>query len=612
MPSKEAIGESLGVSLATINNWIKTHVIPSPDIENCYSEELFNSIITKLKNETCRLNSRANRSLQEKKEICYLGITDKKRRKLLDRIVDDFEKADLSIEDGVLALSLSLLRSNNLIDTRCSKISKIGALVSSWIAQSGKPEVVRQLYAQYEIQNLDDDILGAFYQSIQSVSQKSKRGSYYTPSALLDGIKINPNKTILDPCCGSGGILLNVISKNHDPAKIFARDIDETALIICFINLSLFFNDNNIAVNMTKHDITNTDDSQFDYIVSNPPWGSKFSKKEKEHLFLSYPDLQTTEIFSVSLYNSLKMLKREGELFFFLPHAFLNVAAHKNIRNYVFNSNNKISIKLLGNVFKGVLSESILITIKKISDENNITIQNETGNTWQFPKKNITPPNYILSATSNNEDTAIIEKIYNADNITLQNDTIFALGLVTGNNEKHLLNKKTKKAEAIFRGKDIQKYKFSSPEYFIEFQPELYQQIPPIEYYRQKKIAYRFICDRVVCALDNDNVLLLNSANLFISRNYPMETIVSFFNSDIYTFILKKKFHSKKVLKSHLQNLPLPVLSSDTHQYICKIYNETFANKSVNAEYFQCEIDGIICKAFSLDKKHYNYIRSVI
>jgi len=55
------------------------------------------------------------------------------------------------------------------------------------------------------------------------------------------------------------------------------------------------------------------------------------------------------------------MLKKNGELFFFLPHSFLNVATHRNIRNYVFTGNNKIVIKLLGNAFKGVLSESVLI-----------------------------------------------------------------------------------------------------------------------------------------------------------------------------------------------------------------------------------------------------------
>ncbi|MDR1319746.1 MAG: N-6 DNA methylase [Treponema sp.] len=620
---KETIGEELGVSLATVNNWIKTQVIPLPDTGNYYSRVSFDCIIDKLKNNTDRLNSRANRSRQKKKEICYLGITDKGRKKLLETLVYDFEQSNLPVDDGVLALSLSILRSNNLINMRRTRNnnSKIDILLSSWMEKCIKPEFVRQLYSRYEIQNLDDDILGAFYQSIISVSEKSNRGSYYTPAELLKGIILNPNKTVFDPCCGSGGILLNVITKKHDPKKIFASDIDETALKICFINLALFFNNSNIAVNISKQDITannadfpfsKTANEHFNYIITNPPWGSKFSKKKKENFIELYPELKTSEIFSISLYNSLKMLEKDGELFFFLPHAFLNVAAHKNIRNYVFNKNNKIHIKLLGNAFRGVLSESILLSVKNISNEDHITIQNKAGNTWKLPRKNIVPPDDIVSATGNDIDTSLLEKIYSTEHTTLQDDTLFALGIVTGNNKKHLLNKKTENAEAVFRGKDIGKYKFLTPEYFIEFQPDLYQQTAPVEYYRQKKIAYRFICDKLVCVLDNADRLLLNSANLFISKNYPMETIVSFFNSDIYTFIFKKKFHSRKVLKSHLQNLPLPVLTLCTHQFIYKLYAKNFVNANANIEDFQAEIDKIICRSFSIDKHQYNYIRGEI
>jgi hypothetical protein len=200
----------------------------------------------------------------------------------------------------------------------------------------------------------------------------------------------------------------------------------------------------------------------------------------------------------------------------------LNVATHRNIRNYVFNSNDKIVIKLLGNAFKGVLSESILLFVKKSTGGNAITIQNKTGRgTWQLQKKNIVPPNYLVSATSNNRDALLMERIYNTECVTLQSDTFFALGIVTGNNKKHLLNKETKRAEVIFRGKDIEKYAFLKPEYFIEFQPRLYQQIAPVEYYRQKKIAYRFISEKLVCVIDNDNVLLLNSAIFLYQQNIP-------------------------------------------------------------------------------------------
>jgi len=69
----------------------------------------------------------------------------------------------------------------------------------------------------------------------------------------------------------------------------------------------------------------------------------------------------------------------------------------------------------------------------------------------------------------------------------LNNDAIFALGIVTGNNSKYLLSHKTPQSEAIYRGKDIQKYLLSKTEYYVVFTPDMFQQTASEEYYRQKK-----------------------------------------------------------------------------------------------------------------------------
>jgi type I restriction-modification system DNA methylase subunit len=620
LTGKEAISAELGVSLATVNNWIKTRVIPPPDTQNYYTKETFANIVSKIGNSS-RLNSRANRSLSENKYICRLGINGKERKNLLGELVMVFENSGLSIDEGVLALSFALLRSNNFIkkNWEINTKTKIDSLLSGWIKNIKNPSLVKNLYSKIEVENMDDDILGAFYQSIQSISQRSNNGSYYTPHALLNGITVNGSQKVLDPCCGSGGILLKILSKEHDTSAIFARDIDELALKICFINLSLFFNTKNLDANIQKHDVVFNCSSdlffrghneKFDFIITNPPWGSKYSKQEKQRLLRLYPELETTEVFSIALYNSLERLKSGGELYFFLPHSFLNVAAHRDIRKLTFE-NNDISIKLLGNAFKGVLSESILLHIKTGRNTKKIFIVDKTGNKYTLSKENIAAPDYIVSATSKSEDIEIIEKIYRAPHDSLETDTIFALGIVTGSNEKHLLAKQSGKAEAIYRGKDIIKYAFSEPKCFLNFQPELYQQIAPIEYYRQKKIAYRFISDKIICTLDSNNTLLLNSANFFISPTYPMETIVALFNSDIYTFIFQKKYHSKKVLKSHLQVMPLPVFSKDTHKYISRLYHKTFVDGNFEKQDFQNKVDEFVCSAFSINTEQYDYIRGV-
>ncbi|GHU01592.1 N-6 DNA methylase [Spirochaetia bacterium] len=625
---KEHIGEELGISLATVNNWIKTRVIPPPDaagaegLRDHYSQSTFITIINGIKDETVRLNSRANRSLLEEKYICYLGIAEKSRRLLLNNLVTEFEASGLSLNDGVLAIALAILRTNKIIDNdwQINSDTRLDSLLSSWIMESETPDLVKSLYSKHEIINKNDDILGAFYQSIQSVSQKSTLGSYYTPSELLKDINIPKNKTILDPCCGSGSILLKILTKTHDHSKIFARDVDEIALKICFLNLVLFFNNKNILSNIIKQDIAFTDSENilfnsiekpkedFDFIVTNPPWGSKWTKSQKEYLIKLYPEIETSEIFSIALYNATKMLKNSGELYFFLPHSFLNVAAHHNIRNYILKKNNKIAIKLLGNAFKGVLSENILLHIDNEKADENIIIQDKDNNIYPLPKKGIVPPDYIISADIKTQDFTLIKKIYNAEHVNLKNGATFAIGIVTGNNAKHILQNPTGQTEPIFRGKDIQKYFYEAPQCYITFSPKDYQQIAPIKYYRHKKIVYRFISDTLICALDCDNTLLLNSANLFISHNYPMETIVSLFNSDIYSYMYKKKFHSCKILKSHLQDLPLPILKENEHKNIYDMYQKMIL-KEIDMQSFQDTIDKIICDYFSIDNEQYSYIK---
>ncbi|GHV84394.1 N-6 DNA methylase [Spirochaetia bacterium] len=623
---KEHIGEKLGISLATVNNWIKTQVIPPPDIFDHYSQSTFVSIINGIKDEPSRLNSRANRSLLEKKYVCYLGITEKSRKLMLNNLVTEFEMSELSLNDGVLALVLAILRTNKIINNNweINRDTPLDSLLSAWIMESKNPALVKSLYSEYEVINQNDDILGAFYQSIQSISQKSTLGSYYTPSELLSRINIPKNKTILDPCCGSGSILIRVLTKAHDPSKIFARDIDEIALKICFINLVLFFDNKNILPNIIKQDITLVEPDnllftsieqkqkeEFDVIVTNPPWGSKWTKSQKEYLLKLYPEIETNEIFSIALYNAISMLKNKGELYFFLPHSFLNVATHHNIRNCILKKNNKLSIKLLGNAFKGVLSESILLHIETEKADENILIEDRDNNIYQLSKKSIASPDYIISADIKTQDFLLINKIYNTEHVNLKSGTSFALGIVTGNNAKHILKNPAEKTEPIFRGKDIQKYYYELPHCYIVFNPSSYQQIAPIEYYRQKKIAYRFISDTLICTLDCGNALLLNSANIFISHNYPMETIVGLFNSDIYSFIYKKKFHSCKVLKSHLQDMPLPILTQNEHKNIYDMYQKMILEEE-NLQTFQKSIDKIICNYFSIDNEQYVYIKGEI
>ena len=360
--AKKDIQNRFNISLATVNNWIKTGVIPSPK-NGYYTKDVYSNLVKSIENNNEKLLSRANRSHLNSSNIIFLGIKEKKRKKLLLELVEEFKKNKLSIIESIACLGKQILMDNGLYDENSEIYSKI---TKSYNGEN--------IFNNFHIDNKNDDILGAFYQSVQSISSKSKDGSFYTPSEILTSIKIPENAKVLDPCCGSGSILINTLSKNHNPNNIYAFDIDETALLICHINLILFFNNANISPHIEKHDLIfsdkmdlfSRDNVKYDFIVTNPPWGSKLSKTEKDSLLSNYPLLETTEVFSIALYNSLEQLSANGRLNFFLPESILNVSTHKNIRKVLLNSHRNIEIIPLGMAFKGVQSECVLLKLSKV------------------------------------------------------------------------------------------------------------------------------------------------------------------------------------------------------------------------------------------------------
>jgi len=603
--TKNDLQSALQVSPATVNNWIKTGIIPAP-VKNGFSAKDFRDILTRFSSShSVKLRGRANRSLISRNDVSYLGITDAEQKNMLLQAIELHKNASFTIEESVFSVSVALLKSAGLLgkDWLTFPQTAIENFLQLWARKKkiNIPKAVA-LFKDFFLPFSEDDFLGAFYQSLQSISSKSKIGSYYTPAALLKDIKILPGKTVLDPCCGSGGILLKILRKDHPAEQVFAWDIDETALKICWVNLCLFFNDPNICPHIEKRDSVFLPSKRlrttrrFDHIITNPPWGSKFGNTEKKLLFSLYPSLKTSESFSIVLFNCLELLAEGGTLTFFLPYSFLNVSTHRNLRKYLAGQKKSLKITLLGNVFPGVMSEAIKLDLLNSSRAEFIEILSSASPPAKIAYDSLKEPDYIIPATASGNDLFLIDKIYRKKHLLLKNNALFGMGIVTGNNRKHLLPEPCAGSEPIYRGQDILPFRFQPPLFHLKFEPSVYQQVAPLQLYRQPKIVYRFISDKLICALDRESRLLLNSANLFIpTLDYPPETIVALFNSRLYTYLYRKMFYAKKVLRSHLERLPLPVLSRAEHTQLKSLYDKLAA-----AENCFRDLDNFVYTLFDL------------
>ena len=202
---------------------------------------------------------------------------------------------------------------------------------------------------------------------------------------------------------------------------------------------------------------------------------------------------------------------------------------------------------------------------------------------------------------------SIKNKVYLKDNAT------FALGIVTGSNTNSIYNKKSNNNELVLRGKDIYKYTYIDGGEYIKFEPEKFQQVAPTKYYRaSEKLFYRFISSKLVFAYDNKKTLSLNSCNILIPalEDIDIKYVMAVLNSKIVQYYFDKSFNSIKILRSHIESIPIPKISINEQKKIIEKVDKLIKSKDKVIEAYD-EIDDLIAKEYNISKEEYKYIRDI-
>ena len=175
-------------------------------------------------------------------------------------------------------------------------------------------------------------------------------------------------------------------------------------------------------------------------------------------------------------------------------------------------------------------------------------------------ERTVVPENFSFRMTD--EEYRVLEKIKNSIPVCyLADHADFALGIVTGNNKKFLSAEKTEHSEMVLKGTDICKYHINPAKQYLRFELEQFQQVAPLEIYRApEKLLYRFISNQLVVAYDDRQMLSLNSCNIVIPKIEGMQIkyILAILNSSVSQFVYQKEFHSIKVLRAHMEHIPIP------------------------------------------------------
>ena len=418
------------------------------------------------------------------------------------------------------------------------------------------------------------DFPGLLYQSLLSEGKKAKSGSYYTPPSVARAMLEDhclPESTVLDPACGTGQFLLEAANFVGNPNHLYGMDSDLTAVRIARLNLMMRFPDHVFEPKIFHTDTLLQEKKAgvplefFDLVVTNPPWGSHWTKQEKIALTQRFPQIRSGESFSFFLVQATGFAKKGGVISFLLPEAILNIKVHSDIRDYLSKHFQILNIQHLGRLFTGVFTPVIRL---------------EVGNDKPRPNAKTDAVFAIFQGAG---DRRLIEKIEVCATWNLKDHAQFALGIVTGNNDRHVLKTPLPGSEPVFRGKDVTPFFLKPNAEFLIFQPEQYQQVAPENLFRaREKLIYRFISKDLVFAYDNRQRLTLNSANILIPTrpDFSIKVLCAVLNSDLMRFVYRKKFNALKVLRGNLEELPLPDFSQSDQQAILSFVDELIETKN--------------------------------
>lgn len=234
--------------------------------------------------------------------------------------------------------------------------------------------------------NLSDataDVLGDAYEYLigEFASGAGKKaGEFYTPqpvSALLAKIVTANNKnlkSVYDPTCGSGSLLLRVKKEAKQVGKIYGQELNRTTYNLARMNMILH------DVHFSDFDIKQEDTLEkpqhlglkFDAIVANPPFSSKWSASQlfmNDDRFNAYGKLAPkTKADLAFVQHMVYHLSDEGTLAVLMPHGVLfRGSSESHIRKYLIEELNCLDaiIGLPDKIFYSTSIETCILVIKK-------------------------------------------------------------------------------------------------------------------------------------------------------------------------------------------------------------------------------------------------------
>lgn len=218
----------------------------------------------------------------------------------------------------------------------------------------------------YNLKNTNIDVKGRAYEILLGKTFIGSLGQHFTPRTVVNFMtnildpssKLSENyfPKIIDPACGSGGFLIKCLEESLYTGKllnfsdenvekirkqmIYGTDLNERSVRVAKMNMSLH-GDGKGGIywcnGLTGND--NINNNQYDYVITNPPFGVKIKDKDilklyKELIPNKIPkDGINGEILFVE--RCINLLKDDGKLGILIPDGLINNKTTKYVRDYI-------------------------------------------------------------------------------------------------------------------------------------------------------------------------------------------------------------------------------------------------------------------------------------
>jgi type I restriction enzyme M protein len=248
----------------------------------------------------------------------------------------------------------------------------------------------------FQLDQANSDVLGDAYEYLigQFASGAGKKaGEFYTPqqvSTILARIVTTGKtrlKSVYDPACGSGSLLLRV-AKEADVSEFFGQEMNRTTYNLARMNMILH------GVHYRNFDLKQEDtlehpqhDSmRFEAVVANPPFSANWSSNPlllSDDRFSQYGKLAPASKADFAfVQHMLHHLDDNGTMAVILPHgALFRGGAEGHIRQYLIKDRNWLDavIGLPANIFYGTTIPTCILIFKKCRETEDVLFVDASG-----------------------------------------------------------------------------------------------------------------------------------------------------------------------------------------------------------------------------------------